>query len=92
MLQVESIERICNVTHAYNKKINYGQELIIELTYNILTPGYHDTFACGVYYNCIVSAISWRFFTDNIWSQNDIPTKNLNEEFLSKHFNPNIKF
>ena len=58
MLQVEAIERICNVTHAYNKKINFGQELIIELTYNVLTPEYHDTFACGVYYYCKVSVIS----------------------------------
>ena len=48
------------MTHAYHRQIEYGQELIIELTYNTYTPGYQDTFSCGVYYNCTVRLIPYR--------------------------------
>ena len=47
-LQKYLIDRICNVTHAYNhQNITYGQELIIELTYNTPYPGYY-----GIYGLC----------------------------------------
>ena len=44
------IDRICNVTHAYNhQNITYGQELIIELTYNTPYPGYYGNTGCCVF-------------------------------------------
>lgn len=48
------IEEICNVTHAYQRQIEYDDQLLIELTYEQPWPwiGKHDTFSCGVYYQC----------------------------------------
>ena len=74
-MQKYLIDRICNVTHAYNhQNITYGQELIIELTYNTPYPRYEDSFSCGVYYNCAEKNQNSNFHWNSVTTSRYWPT------------------
>ena len=88
-LQKYLIDRICNVTHAYNhQNITYGQELIIELTYNTPYPGYYGNTGCRIFKPGIQNLKDF-CLKINIDLENEVIKKLM---LISKNFNKKMCF